>query len=167
MKRLVAIALVVLAGCSAGVQATGVEVVTPVCTDEFCVDVPVGWDGEVGDTFLALNHVADVDETFFTASVIDMEAIVTSAGGTWPVQTDDVVRSFWSLLEDVGEGSLIRTQRMVGGAVRSWGSHSTGDMWFVIVPVEGSKAVGVEIRGPNASWETHADASFPTVQPVP
>ena len=111
--------------------------------------------------------MADVDETFFTASVVDMEAIVTSAGGTWPVQTDDVVRSFWSLLEDVGEGSLIRTQRMVGGAVRSWGSHSTGDMWFVIVPVEGSKAVGVEIRGPNSSWETHADASFPTVQPVP
>jgi hypothetical protein len=167
MKRLFAAALVVLAGCSSGVQATGVDVLTPICTDEFCVDVPAGWDGEVGDTFFALNHVADSDATFLTASVLDMEAIVTSDGGTWPVPTDDVVRSFWSLLEGVGEGSLTRTQRMVGGAVRSWGTHSTGDMWFVIVPVEGSKAIGVEIRGPNASWETHADASFPTVQPIP
>lgn len=167
MRRLIAIGALVLAGCSSGVQATTVEPATEFCTDVFCIDVPVGWVGEVGDTFLALNHVADPDSTFLTASVIDMEAIVINAGGIWPVPTDDAVRSFWRLLEDAGEGSLSRTQRMIGGAVRSWGTHSTGDMWFVIVPVQGSTAIGVEIRGPNDSWETHADAVFPTVQPVP
>ena len=75
------------------------------------------------------------------------------------------MRSFWALLEQAGVGELDRTQRMVGGAVRSWGTHETDDMWFVLVPVDSVEAVGVEIRGPNDTWETHADAVFPTVTP--
>ncbi|MGI9584161.1 MAG: hypothetical protein ACR2N7_01055 [Acidimicrobiia bacterium] len=167
MKQLIAMCLVLLAACSSGVQAPAVEPATEFCTDAFCLESPDGWGGEVGDTFLAFNHAADPDNTYLTGSVIDMEAIVTSAGGTWPVPTDDVVRSFWSLLEDAGEGSLTRTQRMIGGAVQSWGTHSSGDMWFVVVPIEGSRAIGVEIRGPNSSWKTHADAVFPTIRPIP
>ena len=54
---------------------------------------------------------------------------------------------------------------MVGGAVRSWGSHETGDMWFLLVPIDSVDAIGLEIRAPNDSWESHADVVFPSVVP--
>ena len=131
------------------------------------MEVPEGWGDEVGETYVAFHHAVDPERTFLTGNVVDMEAIVTAAGGTWPVSTEEVVTAFWSLLESVDEGSLIRTQRLVGGAIRSWGRHSTGDMWYLLVPVEGSVGIGVELRGPNDSWEEHADVIFPTVAPRP
>ncbi len=136
------------------------------CNEAFCIDVPAGWGDEVGDTHVAFHHELAPDSTFLTASMVDMEAIVTAAGGTWPVPPDEVVEAFWALLEDVDEGSLIRTERQVGGAIRSWGRHSTGDMWHVLVPVDGSVAIAVELRGPNASWEEHADVVLPSVEPI-
>jgi hypothetical protein len=129
------------------------------------MDVPVGWSGEATDSFIAFHHDVLPDGTFLTANTVDMEAIVTAAGGTWPATTEQVVEAFWQLLEDVGEGEVTGIQRMVGGAYRSNGTHSTGDMWYLLVPVSGSVGIGVELRGPNASWETHADAIFPSVTP--
>ena len=128
------------------------------------MQVPVGWGDEVGESYVSFHHEASPEDTFLTANAIDMEAIVTAAGGSWPVPPEEVVVAFWTLLEEVDEGRLIRTERMVGGAIRSWGRHSTGDMWFLLVPGVGSSGVGVEIRGPNDSWEAHADAVFPTVE---
>jgi hypothetical protein len=141
--------------------------VTNVCTEAFCLDVPDGWGSEVGATYIAFHHDLLPDGTFLTANLVDMEAIVTSAGGTWPESPDEVVRSFWALLEAVDEGELRRTERQVGGAVWSWGSHSTGDMWHVLVPVDGTTAVAVEMRAPNDSWESHVEVVFPTVEAKP
>ena len=161
-KILIGLALF-LAACSQGVTAPDVGQSRTVCSDVFCIDVPDGWDGEVGDTFVALNHVSDPDNTFLTVGVIDQEAIVTGAGGTWPAQTEDVARAFWSLLEASDVGSFTRSQRMVGGAVRSWGDHETGPMWHVVYPTGGSSGIGVELRGPNDSWESHADIVFASI----
>ena len=161
---LTAVALVV-AACSSGPSAPPVESTREVCTDAFCLQVPQGWGDEVGDSFIAFNHDVLPDGTFLTANVVDMEAIVEAAGGQWPVPPDEVTEAFWALLEQVDEGSLTRTERQVGGAIRSWGSHTTGVMWHLLVPVEGSRAIGIEMRGPNDSWEAHADAVFPTVAP--
>lgn len=135
-----------------------------VCTTVYCIDVPIGWDGEVADTYIAFHHTAAPEATWLTASLVDQEAVVRAAGGSWPATTGDVVRAFWKLLEDVGEGELDRTERMIGGAVRSSGSHSTGDMWFVLWPLDATTAVGIEMRAPNDTWEAHADAVFPTIE---
>jgi len=51
--------------------------------------------------------------------------------------------------------------------VRSWGRHSTGDMWYLLLAVEGSTGIGVEMRAPNDSWEARADVVFSSVAPVP
>ena len=163
----IAVLAVLGAGCSAGPTAPPVTNVTNVCTEAFCLDVPDGWGSEVGDTYIAFHHDLLPDGTFLTANLVDMEAIVTSAGGTWPEPPDEVVRSFWALLEAVDEGELRRTERQVGGAVWSWGSHSTGDMWHVLVPVDGTTAIAVEMRAPNDSWESHVEVVFPTVEAKP
>lgn len=166
MRKLLIGFSLVLAACSQGVTATDVGQLETVCSDVFCVDVPDGWVAEVGDTYLAFNHETDPENTFLTAGIIDQEAIVTSVGGTWPATTEDVVTAFWSLLESSDVGSIERTQRMVGGAVRSWGDHETGRMWHVVYPTGGSVAIGVELRAPNDSWESHADVVFDTIRPI-
>jgi hypothetical protein len=162
-KVLIGFALV-LTACSQGVSAPEVGTVETVCSDVFCIDVPQGWVAEVGDSYIAFNHEADPDNTFLTAGIIDQEAIVTETGGTWPVQTEDVVRAFWLLLETSNVGSFDRSQRMVGGAVRSWGDHESGRMWHVIYPTGGSSAIGVEMRASNDSWESHADVVFASIR---
>ena len=167
VRRTLVALLVITAGCSSGVAAPDPDPIAEVCTDAWCMAVPAGWGDEVGDTYVAFNHDADLDNTFLTGNVVDMEAIVVASGGSWPASTEDVVVAFWSLLEEVGEGSLVRTQRLVGGAIRSWGTHSTGDMWYILVPVQGSVGIGVELRGPNDTWEEHADIVFPSVTAIP
>jgi len=164
MRKLLIGITVFLTACSQGIVAPDVGTTETVCSDVFCVDVPQGWDAEVGDTYLAFSHAADPDNTFLTVGILDQEAIVTGAGGTWPVSTDDVVAAFWSLLESSDVGSFERSQRMVGGAVRSWGDHETGRMWHVVYPTGGSTAIGVELRAPNNSWESHADVVFESVR---
>lgn len=169
MTRLAAIAVALalgVAACASGVSAPAVGSPETMCTASFCVDVPAGWSGEIGESYVSMHHELDPEHTFLTVGEINMEAIVTSAGGAWPVGTDEVVRSFWVLLEDAGVGSFERSERMVGGAVQSWGDHQTGRMWHLVFPVEGSRAIGVELRAPNESWETHADAVFASVQPA-
>ena len=167
VRHLLIVSMLMVVGCSSGVEAPDPQPLSEVCTNAWCMDVPAGWGSEVGDTYVSFHHESDPDHTFLTGNVVDMEAIVTAAGGTWPATTEDVVASFWALLDDAGEGSVVRTQRLVGGAIRSWGTHSTGDMWYVLVPVGGSVGIGVELRGPNATWEEHADIVFPSVTPIP
>ncbi|GMQ98363.1 MAG: hypothetical protein BMS9Abin17_0872 [Acidimicrobiia bacterium] len=158
--RILAVALLFVTACSQGVAAPIVTETETVCSDVFCIDVPVGWQAEVGDTYVSLSHISDPENTFLTAGLVDMEAIVTASGGSWPVPTQEVVMAFWSLIEDAGVGSFTRSQRMVGGAVRSWGEHETGTMWHLLYPLEGSSAIAIEMRAPNGSWEAHADVVF-------
>ncbi|MCL1595432.1 MAG: hypothetical protein M3132_13865 [Actinomycetia bacterium] len=163
MTKMMVAMLLVLSACSPGVSAPPISAVDQVCSDDFCIDVPDGWEAEIGDSYVSLHHTSDPENTFLTAGIIDMEAIVTSSGGTWPVPTEDVVVSFWSLIEAADVGSFTRSQRMVGGAVRSWGDHETGKMWHLVYPLDGSSAIGIELRAPNGSWETHADVVFESV----
>ena len=163
MKKSIVAAMLILSACSQGVTAPQITALERVCSDVFCVEVPEGWEAEIGDTYLSLHHVSDPENTFLTVGLIDMEAIVTSSGGTWPVPTQDVVVAFWSLIEVADVGSFTRAQRMVGGAVRSWGDHETGKMWHLVYPLAGSAAIGIELRAPNTSWEAHADAVFESV----
>jgi predicted phosphoribosyltransferase len=154
------VGLLFVAACSSGPEAPAISSLETVCNDAFCVDVPDGWEAEVGDTYLSFHHSLDPIHTFLTVGVADMEAIVVASGGTWPVSTEEATRSFWSLLEDVDVASFKRSQRLVGGAYKSWGTHTDGDMWYLLYPVQGSRGIGIEMRAPNGSWETHADAVF-------
>ncbi len=168
MRKLVIGITLLAAACAQSAPAPPVGDPTTVCTDAFCMEVPAGWGTvDEGDGFVTLVHTVDPDGTSLTVGLVNMEAIVTSSGGTWPVPTADVVTAFWSLLEDAGVGSYTRSQRMVGGAVRSWGKHETGAMWQLMYPLEGPRAIGVDLRAPNDSWEPHADVVFTSLRPAP
>ena len=39
-------------------------------------------------------------------------------------------------------------------------------MWHVVHPTGGSAAIGVELRAPNDSWESHADLVFGSIMPL-
>lgn len=160
MRWIVVVGFLVLAACSSGPAAPVVSVLETVCNELFCLDVPEGWEAEIGETYLSFHHELDPNHTFLTAGVADMEAMVVASGGTWPVSTEEATRSFWSLLEEVDVASYVRSQRLVGGAIKSWGTHVDGEMWYLLVPVEGSTGIGIEMRAPNGSWETHADTVF-------
>ncbi len=164
MRRVLVGFVLFLTACSQSLPAPAIGQTETVCTDAFCIDVPEGWIADIGETYVSFSHVSDPDNTFLTAGLIDQEAIVTAAGGSWPASTQDVVMAFWSLLESAGVGSFERSQRMIGGAVRSWGDHETGRMWHVVYPLGGSAAIGVELRAPNDSWEAQADVIFSSIR---
>jgi hypothetical protein len=159
-------AFLALAACSSGPSAPPLGTPETVCNADFCIDVPQGWTVELGDGYVSAHHEVAPDETFLTAGLINFEAIVESAGSTWPVPTSEVSRSFWTLLEQANVGDFERSQRMVGGAERSWGTHEDGQMWHLVYPTESSRGIGVELRAPNDTWEAHADTVFASVTPL-
>jgi hypothetical protein len=160
MRKVLVAALLFVSACSSGPAAPAVGETETVCNDLFCVDVPQGWEAEIGETYLSFHHDLDPSHTFLTVGMADMEAIVEGAGGTWPVPPQETTLAFWSLLEDADVGEFERSARRVGGAIKSWGTHTDGEMWYLLYPIEGSRAVGIEMRAPNDSWETHADTVF-------
>lgn len=159
-------ACLVVAACSSGPAAPEVQPTETVCNADFCIDIPQGWTAEIGDGYVSAHHELAPDDTFLTAGLINFEAIVESAGGTWPAPTAEVARAFWTLLEQADVGDFERSQRMVGGAERSWGTHDDGQMWHLVFPTEPSRGIGVELRAPNDSWEAHADIVFESVTPL-
>jgi hypothetical protein len=160
MRTITVVGLLFVAACSSGPDAPAITSLETVCNEQFCVDVPNGWAAEIGETYLAFHHSLDSNNTFLTVGVADMEAMVEATGGTWPVSTEDASRSFWALLEEVDAARYTRSARQIGGAIKSWGTHVDGEMWYLLHPVDGSLGVGIEMRAPNRSWETHADAVF-------
>jgi hypothetical protein len=165
MKQLFAAIVLVVTACSSGVTAPVPDDSTTVCGDEFCIDVPAGWIVENGGDYLSAAHEDDLEHTILTVAMIDREAIVVASGGSWPATTAEVSRAFWALLEQAEVGGFGRSTRMVGGAERSWGTHEDGQMWHLVLPTGATRAIGVEIRAPNDSWESHADAVFLSVRP--
>ncbi len=130
------------------------------CIEAFCLSYPGGWlVAEEGTRHISLAH-SEFPEVVATASLISQQALVENAGGTWPASTQTVVESFWALLEEASVGSFDRLERLTGGAYRSEGSHDDGRLWHLLIPLDGSEAIGVEMRAPNRSWEPHADAIF-------
>jgi hypothetical protein len=156
--------LLLAVACSSGPTAPAVEPVERVCGDLFCATVPNGWEVEIGERYMAFHHPLAPDQAFATISPINMEAMVVNAGGSWPAGTEDVVRSFWQLLDEAGAGHLEHLERFPGGSFRSEGTHEDGLLWHLLIPGAGSDAVGFEVRGPNRSWEMHADVFFSDVE---
>ncbi len=154
------VAVFFLTACTPGPAAPEIGVLDSVCNDAFCVDVPQGWEAEIGETHMTFNHSLNPNHTFLTVGVINMRAIVEISGSRWPLPPQDVARSFWVLLEESGVAHFERSERVVGGAIKSWGVHDDGRMWHLMYPVEGIRAIGIEMRAPNDSWEAHADIVF-------
>jgi hypothetical protein len=154
------IATVAVAACDSGPQASPITESDLVCSDDFCVNYPVGWEFEVGDGFIAFTHPDAPGGAFATLGFLNMEAVVDNAGGTWPTTTDQVVRSFWQLLEDGGVATFGALERLTGGSFRSVGAYEDGRMWHLLIPHDATTAISFEVRGPNTSWEAHADAFF-------
>lgn len=165
MRRLAIGLVLVVVACSAGPSAPPVEPVERVCSDLLCANVPDGWEVEVGEGYLALRHPAAPEQAIATASPINMEALVGATGGSWPAATEDVVRSFWQLLEEAGVARFERQERLTGGAFRSEGSYEAGWLWHLVIPGIGNDAIALEVRGPDRSWEAHADVIFGDVIP--
>ncbi len=154
-QLLVAVALLV-AGCSDGAAAPELSESIQTCNPDFCVDYPSGWTVvETGERFISFAHDAQ-EGILATVGRVNLEGITVNAGGAWPVPARDVVDLLWDLL-DGGEAELARVDLVEGGALDSWGFISGGRLWHRLVPISASQGYGIEIRGPNASWESHAD----------
>lgn len=157
--------LVTLAAAAAACSASGPDAPEPqsaasVCGAQFCLEYPGGWEiVDQGDDFASFVHPAGDDEALATVGRVNMEGIVTAAGGEWPQLTEDVARSFWSII-DGGEAALATTESERDGSVRTFGTVASGRLWWRLTPTAFSEAIGVEVRGPNRSWESHADVFF-------
>lgn len=160
MRRLLIVILVVVSACSSGPDAPPVAAGGTSCAEAFCVSHPADWQVETGDDFLAFVHPLDPAGARATTGRVSMESLVTSAGNTWPANHETVVRSLWQLLDEGGSAELATVTVFADGSVRSFGAFGDGRMWYMLVPRGPSDAIGFEVRGPNSSWESHADAFF-------
>lgn len=155
------------AACATGPDAPTVVTGDLVCNAGYCVSMPEGWMIlEQGDDFTRFGHPA-TESALATVAPLNMEALVTQAGGTWPTQTENVARAFWQLLSENGKASFGSLSFVGDGSVRSRGSYEDGRLWYRIVPAAGTSAIGMEVRGPNGSWEAHADVFLDTLMLVP
>jgi hypothetical protein len=170
IRRIVA-GMVVVAGLVAGCGDAGPEAPAPaptetLCRPAFCVGYPGDWEVvEETDEFVSLRHPAAPEEVVATVGLVNMEGLVTAAGGEWPQQPDAVVRSFWDLIDD-GNAEMSTMTPLPDGSVESFGTFGGGRMWYRLVPVEFSDAIGVEMRAPNSSWSTHAEVLLDGLEPV-
>ncbi len=157
--------LLVLAACSTDPEAPLVDGVDMVCIEPLCITYPAGWEVvEEGAGFIAFAHPDALEQALATVGPLNMQALVEGAGGSWPAPTEEVVRSFWQLLEEADVATFVRMERLTGGAFRSEGNYEEGRLWHLLIPGTQSGGVGVEVRGPNATWQSHADVFFSKVQ---
>jgi hypothetical protein len=155
--------VLVVAACSAGPDAPAVHRGEVACADRFCVGFPDGWDVETGEEYLSFVHPEAPERAFATVAFVNTEGVVTAAGGTWPATSETLVRSFWTLLEDQGVASFERMERVGDGRIVASGSYQGGRLWTLFIPIDSRRALGVEVRGPNPTWEPHAEMFFDQV----
>ena len=170
IRRVLTVPLVVaalLTGCGdSGPDAPPPAATESLCGATFCVAYPGDWEiVEQTDEFVSLRHPVAPEEVLATVGPVNMEGLVTAAGGEWPQQPDAVVRSFWDLIDD-GNAEMSTMTPLSDGSVESFGSFGGGRMWYRLVPVEFSDAIGVEMRAPNSSWSTHAEVLLAGLAPV-
>ncbi len=159
--------LVFLVGCAGGPDAPEAVAGELVCNADYCMTMPAGWTvAERGDDYVSFVH-PDSPDALATVGPVNMEALVTAAGLTWPTQPETVVRAFWQLLDEGGEASFDSLTFVGDGSVRSTGSYGSGRLWDRLIPLNGATAVGMEVRGPNRTWQSHADVFLDSLVVVP
>ena len=147
--------LTVACGGSAGPAAPPVGGADIACSTEWCVEYPLGWEVEEGGTFLSFGHPDAPESAFASVGIVDMRAMVESTGGRWPTAPENAARAFWDLIGG-GDASLSRIMTVEAG-VRSEGELDGLRLWHLLIPTSGGDAVGIEVRGPNTTWEAHAE----------
>lgn len=158
MACLAALAVLAASCGGGGAAAPDVGALGTVCGGNFCVGYPVSWEVvEATDEFVSLRHPLAPEEVVATIGQVNMEGIVNADGQEWPQTTDAVVRSFWRLI-DGGGAELATVDPLRDGSIESFGTFAGGRLWYRLTPIEGRRAIGVEVRGPNSSWGMHAEA---------
>jgi len=161
VRRFTICLLLLLASCTQGPVAPPSGEAKVACIDPVCISYPGSWDvGERGPDFITFSHPGGSGRALATVGPVNMQAVVESAGESWPVTADRVVLAFWQLLEDADVASFERMERLIGGGFRSEGSYEDGRLWHLLIPGQGSDAIAIEVRGPNPSWDPHADVFF-------
>lgn len=167
MRRLLLLLAAFATSCSTGPAAPTAEAGELVCNANFCVTAPAGWVVvEQGGEFTRFAH-GETDDAQATVAPVNMEVIVEQAGGTWPTQPENVVRAFWDLLDDAGSASFGSLTFAGDGSVRSRGSYEDGRMWYRLIPLEGPRGLGMEVRGPDSTWQAHADVFLDSLVVTP
>ena len=149
--------LVVLVGaCSSGTDAPPAHSSGTACAEQFCVAYPDGWDVlDEGGSFLSFQHPAAPEDARASVSTVNLKGSMEAFGGSWPASLQEVVEAFWASIDE-GNAELGRLEFRSDGAVESFGVFQSGRMWVLMMPTDATRAIGIEVRGPNASWEPHA-----------
>lgn len=167
MRRLPVSVLLLVSACgSAEPDAPPPGATELICDDEICIVYPGDWEAEPGDGYIGFSHPSAPESALATAAVVNMEAIAGAAGLAWPVSAEDVERAFWQLIEEADAGDLGTIERRQGGSIESLGSSEDLRLWHLLVPIDSTHAIGVEVRGPNRTWESHAAVFFSDVRPM-
>jgi len=158
---------VIAAACGSGATAPLVGPVDVECADEFCAAYPADWSVvDAGASFLSFSHPEAPEDVVATVGKVNMESLVEANGGRWPASPQQVVETFWSAI-DGGDAELGRLEFREDGSIESFGVFRAGRMWTLLLPTDAVRAVGVEVRAPNSSWEDHARVFLEGVQILP
>ncbi len=157
--------VLVATACSTGPDAPSVAESESTCTETFCISSPSDWVvEEVGESYVVFHHPLDPEKIRATASGVNMEGLVAANGGTWPQTVSGVIDVFWSSL-DGGKASLAEQRALEDGSVESVGAFQDGRLWFRLIGLDSVNGLGVEVRGPNSSWEAHAEVFLDSLEP--
>jgi hypothetical protein len=168
MRRLAASLVLLAAACGpAGPEAPSPGAPALICDADVCLAYPGDWAAEPGVGYIGFSHPSAPDDVTASTALVNMEAIAAAAGVAWPVPAEDVVRAFWQLIEDADAGELGAIERRQGGSIESFGTSEGLRLWHLLVPVDTTRAIAVEVRAPNATWESHAEVFFSEVVPAP
>lgn len=157
-------AILLVAGCGeSGPRVPVVGALQTACAVEFCVDYPQGWTAETGDTFITLSHPSDPEQVEATLGKVDMERLVEVSQGIWPTSTENVVRVLWDQLGELQDARLDEVTEQPDGSARAIGRLDGRIMWYRLIPVSATDAVGVAFRAPDLDWSDHADTVLDSV----
>ncbi len=162
--------VLVAAACSAteaGPAAPAPGASETACTAQACAAYPGDWDVEVGEDFISFTHPSDPARVLGTVGNVDMQGIVAAAGGTWPATGEEVVEAFFDLLDEAQSAGLDEVTARPDGSVAGSGRLEDLRIWYRLIPLTGTSAIGVEVRAPNESWRSHADIILDGVSAVP
>jgi hypothetical protein len=156
MRRQVLLLAMVAFACSGGeggAVAPDPGPVQTVCLPEFCIDYPADWVIELGADFITLEHPLG---PMASVGSIDAEGVARGAGTPWPADGVDTMRSFWDLLDELGDADLESITSGRGGVVDTEGTLDGDRLWHRLMPADPPKAWGAELRAPNRGWASHA-----------